>query len=164
MAALVDPFFVALALLTVGSALVALEARQLVYGAVSLALFFLFVGGLFVLLGAPFLAMFQIFINVGAVAVLIIFTVMFVSPQRWQERKSREGRLGLVGLLVVLLALTPLLYPIAQRLALTAGPPTLGGELGSLLFGPFRLALLLLAFLLAAAIVASVTLAKEEKG
>lgn len=160
-----DLAFIALASLTVGAAVLSLEARQLVYGAVSLALFFLFVGGLFALLGAPFLAMFQIFINVGAVAVLIIFTVMLVSPQRWQERRwPREARLGLVGLLITLFGLVPLLYPLVQGVGLLSSPPTLGGELGSLLLERYGLALVLLAFLLAAAIAASVTLAKEEKG
>ncbi|MER3601376.1 MAG: hypothetical protein C4339_01500 [Nitrososphaerota archaeon] len=161
---MVDLAFIALASLTVGAAVLSLEARQLVYGAVSLALFFLFVGGLFALLGAPFLAMFQIFINVGAVAVLIIFTVMLVSPQRWQERRPREARLGLVGLLITLFGLVPLLYPLVQGVGLLSSPPTLGGELGSLLLERYGLALVLLAFLLAAAIAASVTLAKEEKG
>src|SRR3712207_5803676 len=76
-----DPIFIAVAVLTVGTAILALEARELIYGAIALAISMLGIAGFFLLLDAPFVAMFQIAVYVGAVAVLIIFTVMLVRTQ-----------------------------------------------------------------------------------
>ncbi len=63
-----DPIFIAVAVLTVGTAIIALEARELIYGAISLAISMLGIAGFFLLLDAPFVAMFQIAVYVGAVA------------------------------------------------------------------------------------------------
>src|SRR3546814_11664694 len=46
------------------------------YGAIALAISMLGIAGFFLLLDSPFVAMFQITVYVGAVAVLVIFTVM----------------------------------------------------------------------------------------
>ncbi len=74
-----DIAFVVISALTIGSAIVALEARQVVYGAIALAFSFLGVAGLFIVLDATFVALFQIIVYIGAIAVLILFTVMLVT-------------------------------------------------------------------------------------
>src|ERR671914_2146224 len=76
-----DPVFIGVAVLTVGTAIIALEARELIYGAIALAISMLGIAGFFLLLDSPFVAMFQILVYVGAVAVLVIFTVMLVRTQ-----------------------------------------------------------------------------------
>ena len=110
---MVDPVFVGLAVLTVGSAIIALETRELIYGAIGLAISMLGIAGFFLLLDAPFVAMFQIAVYVGAVAVLIIFTVMLVRTQALFSIKEDKGRKAggivlmlfiMVGAGVVLLA------------------------------------------------------------
>ena len=40
-----DPIFIAVAVLTVGTAIIALEARELIYGAISLAISMLGIAG-----------------------------------------------------------------------------------------------------------------------
>src|ERR671932_1818951 len=87
-----DPVFIAVAVLTVGTAIMALEARELIYGAISLAISMLGIAGFFLLLDAPFVAMFQIAVYVGAVAVLIIFTVMLVRTQALFTTREDRGR------------------------------------------------------------------------
>ena len=42
-----DPIFIAVAVLTVGTAIIALEARELIYGAISLAISMLGIAGFF---------------------------------------------------------------------------------------------------------------------
>ena len=42
-----DPVFIAIAVLTIGTAIIALEARELIYGAISLAISMLGIAGLF---------------------------------------------------------------------------------------------------------------------
>ncbi len=51
--------------------------RNLFHAALSLLLTLLGVAGLFVLLSAPFLALVQILVYMGAIAILIIFVIMF---------------------------------------------------------------------------------------
>jgi len=91
-----DTLFIAVAVLTIGSAIVALETRELVYGAIALAVSMMGIAGFFLLLDSPFVAMFQITVYVGAVAVLVIFTVMLVRTQalffkKGGSRKKSRG-------------------------------------------------------------------------
>src|SRR5215510_16363964 len=78
---LADAVFFGVAILTIGSAIVSLESKELIYGAIALAISMLGIAGFFLLLDAQFVAMFQITVYVGAVAVLVIFTVMLVRTQ-----------------------------------------------------------------------------------
>src|SRR3990172_67241 len=80
---MVDSLFLALSLLTIGASIIALVSRELVYGAVSLAVSLLGIAGLFILLEATFVAMLQVIVFVGAIAVLIIFVVMLVRREKW---------------------------------------------------------------------------------
>src|ERR671923_2350402 len=87
-----DAAFYGLAMLTIGSAIVALESRELIYGAIALAISMLGIAGFFILLDSPFVAMFQIAVYVGTVAVLVIFTVMLVRTQALFTTKEDKGR------------------------------------------------------------------------
>jgi NADH:ubiquinone oxidoreductase subunit 6 (subunit J) len=97
-----DAAFYGIATLTIGSAIVALESRELIYGAIALAISMLGIAGFFLLLDAPFVAMFQITVYVGAVAVLVIFTVMLVRTQALFARREDRGRkaAGIILLLI----------------------------------------------------------------
>src|SRR5258708_40188886 len=64
------------ALITVGSAAVVGLARSLIYSAFALLFTFFGVAGLYVLLGADFLAATQLLIYVGGILVLLLFGVM----------------------------------------------------------------------------------------
>ena len=97
-----DPIFIAIAVMTIGSAIVALESRELVYGAIALAISMLGVAGFFLILDSPFVAMFQITVYVGAVAVLVIFTVMLVRTQALFNIIEDKGR-KLAGIIFMLI-------------------------------------------------------------
>ncbi len=64
------------AILTVGSAGVVVLARSLIYSAFALLFTFFGVAGLYVLLGADFLAAAQLLVYVGGITVLLLFGVM----------------------------------------------------------------------------------------
>ncbi len=68
--------FYVFALITVGSAAVVVLARSLIYSAFALLFTFFGVAGLYVLLGADFLAATQLLIYVGGILVLLLFGVM----------------------------------------------------------------------------------------
>ncbi len=71
----------------VGSALAVISARNPVHGVLFLILGFFNAAGLFILLGAEFLAMLLVIVYVGAVAVLFLFVVMMlnVTVERFRE-------------------------------------------------------------------------------
>ena len=89
---MVDAYFVGIAILTIGTSIIALESKELIYGAIALAISLLGIAGFFLLLDSPFVAMFQITVYVGAVAVLVIFTVMLVRTQDLFTIKDDKGR------------------------------------------------------------------------
>jgi NADH-quinone oxidoreductase subunit J len=80
--------FYVLAAVTVVSALLVVTARNPVHSVLWLIMAFFSAAGLFVLLGAEFLAMLLVVVYVGAVAVLFLFVVMMLDVD---FVKLREG-------------------------------------------------------------------------
>src|SRR5215468_7088178 len=71
-------FFWLFAFVCVASAIMVIAARNPVHSVLFLILAFVNAAGLFVLMGAEFLAMILIVVYVGAVAVLFLFVVMML--------------------------------------------------------------------------------------
>jgi NADH-quinone oxidoreductase subunit J len=84
-------FFYLFAGITVASAVMVVTARNPVHSVLFLILAFVNAAGLFVLLGAEFLAMILIVVYVGAVAVLFLFVVMMLDVD---FAELREGFLN----------------------------------------------------------------------
>ncbi|CUS77842.1 NADH dehydrogenase subunit J [Candidatus Kryptonium thompsonii] len=76
---LFDVAFYVLAFITVGSAIVVVSSRNIIYSAFALLFTFFGVAGLYVLLNADFIAVTQVLIYVGGILVLIIFGVMLTT-------------------------------------------------------------------------------------
>ena len=159
-----DAAFVALTVVAVGGAISALEAREIIYGAVGLAASFFGVASLFFLLDSPFVAVFQITVYVGAVAVLVLFTVMLVREGRWFG--DSMGPAARVAAVVTVVALIVSLVSsfIAAGLSTTseqATAPSFVG-IGQLLTGQYAPVLEILALVLAASVLGALTLAKVD--
>jgi NADH:ubiquinone oxidoreductase subunit 6 (subunit J) len=162
-----DPVFIAVAVLTVGTAIIALEARELIYGAIALAIAMLGIAGFFLLLDAPFVAMFQIAVYVGAVAVLIIFTVMLVRTQALfttKEDKKRKGA-GIALMLIIMLSLGALLLASGlngQFGDFNSSTAVDFTEIGELMLTYYAPALIILGLTLAGSVIAALALARRE--
>ena len=65
--------------LTIGSAILVVQSKKLVYSAYSLLFTLLGVTGLYVFLWADFLAVVQVVVYVGGILVLIIFGIMLTN-------------------------------------------------------------------------------------
>jgi NADH:ubiquinone oxidoreductase subunit 6 (subunit J) len=162
-----DPVFIAVAVLTVGTAIIALEARELVYGAVALAISMLGIAGFFLLLDAPFVAMFQIAVYVGAVAVLVIFTVMLVRTQALfttKEDRKRKGA-GIALMLIIMASLGTLLLAsgLNGQVGNFGGPSLVNfNQIGELMLTYYAPALIILGLTLAGAVIAALALARRE--
>jgi len=97
--------FYLLATVAVVSALLVVTARNPVHSVLWLILSFFSAAGLFVLLGAEFLAMLLVVVYVGAVAVLFLFVVMMLDVDFVRLREGYARYLPLAGIVAgVLLA------------------------------------------------------------
>ena len=104
-------FFYLFAGITVASAVMVVTARNPVHSVLFLILAFVNAAGLFVLLGAEFLAMILIVVYVGAVAVLFLFVVMMLDVDFAELRQGFLNYLP-VGALVGVVLLAELLVVV----------------------------------------------------
>ena len=104
-------FFYLFATVTVGSAFAVISARNPVHSVLFLILAFFNAAGLFVLMGAEFLAMLLVVVYVGAVAVLFLFVVMMLDVD---FTELREGYLQYlpIGTVIGLMLLAELLMVV----------------------------------------------------
>jgi NADH:ubiquinone oxidoreductase subunit 6 (subunit J) len=159
-----DVAFVALAVVAVGGAVSALEAKEIIYGAVGLATSFFGVASLFFLLDSPFVAVFQITVYVGAVAVLLLFTVMLVREGRWfGDSMGPAARAAAVVTVIALVAslVSSFIAASFSTASEQATAPSFVG-IGQLLTGQYAPALEVMALVLAAAVLGAITLAKVD--
>ncbi|MBN8941418.1 MAG: NADH-quinone oxidoreductase subunit J [Rhizobiales bacterium] len=111
-------FFYLFAAVLVASAFMVIAARNPVHSVLFLILAFVNASGLFVLMGAEFLAMILVVVYVGAVAVLFLFVVMMLDVDFAELRQGFLQYLP-VGVLLGLVVLAELLMVL--------GSWTLGG-------------------------------------
>jgi NADH-quinone oxidoreductase subunit J len=104
-------FFYLFAGITVASAVMVIAARNPVHSVLFLILAFVNAAGLFVLLGAEFLAMILIVVYVGAVAVLFLFVVMMLDVDFAELRQGVLNYLP-VGALIGAILLAELLLVV----------------------------------------------------
>ncbi len=109
-------FFYLFAALTVASGAMVIVARNPVHAVLFLILAFFNAAGLFVLLGAEFLAMILVVVYVGAVAVLFLFVVMMLDVD-FAELRAGFIKNAPLGALVGLILLAELVLVLGVRLA-----------------------------------------------
>ena len=154
--------FYVFAALTVGSAMVVVFARSLIYSAFSLLFTFMGVAGLYVLLTADFIAVAQIMVYIGGILILLVFGVMLT--RRAVDVEISTGTLRVLpASAIVGIALATIGYTFYRtRWAEVDHVPDIEGttmELGELLMTtyvlPFEVAgILLLVTVMGAALIA----------
>lgn len=162
-----DLVFIAIAVMTIGSAIVALESRELVYGAIALAISMLGIAGFFLILDSPFVAMFQITVYVGAIAVLVIFTVMLVRTQALfsiTEDKNRKLA-GVIFMLIIIGGIGSLFIFSGindSTFGNFQGPAIDFTAIGEEMVTYYAPALIVLALTLAGSVIGALALARRE--
>ncbi|MEM9733498.1 MAG: NADH-quinone oxidoreductase subunit J [Pseudomonadota bacterium] len=116
-------FFYLFATITVASAFMVIASRNPVHSVLFLILAFFNAAGLFMLMGAEFLALILIVVYVGAVAVLFLFVVMMLDVDFAEMREGVLQYLPIGGVIGAILALELILV----FAGLTIGPVS-GGE------------------------------------
>jgi len=151
---------------TVGSAIVALEADEIIYGAIGLAGSLFGVATMFFLLNAPYVAVFQIAVYIGAIAVLILFTVMLVREEKWAKEVPATSLTRLAGALTGLAVFIALAFAvIATNLSQfsTLSNNATFFDIGVLISGGDAPVLLVLGLVLAASVVGALTLSRADR-
>ncbi|ODS00884.1 NADH:ubiquinone oxidoreductase subunit J [Methyloceanibacter methanicus] len=104
-------FFYLFAIVLIGAAVMVVSAKNPVHAVLYLILAFFNAAGLFVLLGAEFLAMILVVVYVGAVMVLFLFVVMMLDVN-FAELRAGVLKILPIGLVVGLLLLFELLFVV----------------------------------------------------
>jgi NADH:ubiquinone oxidoreductase subunit 6 (subunit J) len=161
---MVDSIFLALSVLTIGSAIVALEIRSLIYGSIALMLTLSGIAGFFLLLDAPFVAMFQLSVYVGSIAVLILFTVMLVRRDLiFNKVEDKHRRYAGIGLMVVLmLGIGTIIIGSGLKTMDTNSSAIDYKKIGEDFLTYYSPALIVMALILASSIIGAMTLARRE--
>lgn len=157
--------FVVLAVMGSVSAISVVLARNVVHAALYLVVTLLSVGGVYLLLGAEFVAWVQILIYVGAIVILFLFGLMLTKAPIGRDTLDHQNRWigGVVGL-GVFVGLV-LLIQQAFRVQDAVAPPSFQvttGAVGASLFRTYVLPFEAVSFLLLAALVGAVVLARKE--
>ncbi len=108
-------FFYLFSFVTIGSALMVIASRNPVHSVLFLIVAFFNSAGLFIMLGAEFLAMILVVVYVGAVAVLFLFVVMMLDVDFTELRQGFLQYLP-VGALVGIILLAELIAVLGGTL------------------------------------------------
>jgi NADH-quinone oxidoreductase subunit J len=155
--------FTALGVVGIVAGVRLVTARNVVHAALYLVVTLAMVGGVYLLLAVEFVAWVQVLIYVGAIVVLLLFGLMLTRAPIGREAldNQQRGFAALTGL-VVLVGLGILLWESFRdaRIDLEASGATAG--VGLSLFRSFVLPFEVVSFLLLAALVGAIVLARKE--
>ena len=163
--------FYTLAAFILGFAVLVVTTKDTVHSVLFLVLDFLFVAALYVLLGAQFLAAFQILVYAGGIVVLYLFVVMLVNLKRPPEAHSDPRRLTKLafGMSAAVLLELGAIAVYSSRLPATPiapGPamPVTGTteQVGWLLYTSYLIPFEIASMLLLVAMIGAIVLAKRE--
>jgi NADH-quinone oxidoreductase subunit J len=160
-----DLIFLAVALITAAGAVMTVISHNLVHAALFLAVTLAGIAGVFLVLRADFLAMVQLVVYVGAVAVLFLFGLMLTRAPIGREALDSQHRglaLGVSGTLFVLLSVLIVDAFGDVRVETVTGPRI--GDIGMALFRDWVLPFEVLSMLLLAALIGAIVLSRREDG
>ena len=156
--------FYLIAAVTVGSAAMVAFSRNIIYSAFSLLGTFAGVAGIYVFLGADFVAGVQVLIYVGGILVLVLFAVMLThritDVQITNRAVGRLPALVVVGILLFLLVQSIRETPWRKATEILYAPTT--AQIGDLFLQSYLLPFELASLVLLAALIGAVLISRKE--
>jgi len=154
--------FVLISVFTLAAALAAATLRKLMHAALCFAAGLVGLSAFFFLLGAEFVGLVQIFVYIGAVAVLIVFTILLTRRDADKDRGFNWS-----GGVVALAVLGGLIWAIIHTETVQATAPHIEPltvkQIGEALMTTYIWPLLSVGLLLTAALVGALILVMEDK-
>ena len=154
--------FLIIAIITLSGAFAAATLRKLIHAALCLVIAFVGLAAYFFLLGAEFVGLVQVFVYVGAVAVLIVFTILLT-----RREVNGTGGINWSGAIVALAVFGGLLWTILKTISLAIPAPQIEPltvkRIGEVLMTDFVWPLECVGLVLTAALIGALVLVMEEK-
>ena len=157
-------FFALLAAGVIGAGVAVVVLRRITAQALLMALSFASMAGMFLLLGAETIALFQVLIYVGAITILILFGVMFTKQDDRGYGLFFQQQTPWAAALVAVIALPVIALAFTFKDAPTPSPK--GGDLIPLaasLFTDYAFPFEVASVLLLAALVGAIVLVKRDE-
>lgn len=156
--------FYLFAVLIVVSAILVVSMRNIFHCALYLIICLFLVAGIYVLLHAEFLAVVQVLIYVGAVAILMIFAIMLTSKLAGREALMSNEQTGIGFFLTAVLALGLILSFKNTFFRVVDSVPESGStmRIGQLLMTDYVLPFELVSVVLLSALIGAILISRRE--
>ena len=160
-----DFIFYLFAAITIVSGLMVISSGNIVRSAYYLLATLFGISGLYVLLGADFVAVTQIMVYIGGILILLLFGVMLTSDITHIEIKKGKVAVlpAIVGVGVLLGSITSIMMRTNWKIELSKIPQTTTYDLGKLLITDYVLIFELLGILLLIAMIGAASMARRDK-
>lgn len=154
--------FLVISIFTIAAAFAAATLPRLIHAALMFAAMYVGLAAFFFLLGAEFVGLVQIFVYVGAVAILIVFTILLTRREKEAARAPAIGATAIAAAVFAALAWSIYKTP-TLRVAAPAAKSITVKQIGELLMTGYVWPLLCVGVLLTAALVGAMVLVIEDK-
>jgi len=156
--------FIITSLVTLGAALMVVTGKNIFHNALFMVLSFIGVATLYILLEAEFLAVMQVLIYVGAIAILIIFAIMLsrhlMAPG--QVQRNSQWWIAAVVTAALFLVLFFMLLRIGWPTEVSDLPSDVIASLGQSFMGTYVLPFEVASVILLVALIGSIIIARER--
>ena len=153
--------FIIIAILTLVGALAAACLRKLIHAALCLVVAFIGLAAFYFFLGAEFVGLVQVFVYVGAVAVLIVFTILLT-----RREDEAESGFNWAGVFVAAAVFAGLVWTILKTARVSIAAPVIEAltvkRIGEVLMTNYVWPLQCVGLLLTAALIGALVLVMEE--
>ena len=154
--------FLIIAIVMLSGALAAATLPKLIHAALFLVVAFIGLAAFYFLLGAEFVGLVQVFVYVGAVAVLIVFTILLT-----RREEENTGGLNWGGAVVAVAVFAGLVWAILSSSGVNAMPTAIEAltvrRIGEVLMTDYVWPLQCIGVLLTAALLGALVLVMEER-
>jgi len=154
--------FIILAVTGLAAAIRLVTTDNVVHGALYLVVTLAVVGGVFLVLGAEFIAWVQVLIYVGAIVVLLLFGLMLTKAPIGREALDNQQRALAAVVAIVVLAGLAFMVRDAFSGSQVDATPTTTAEVGTSIFSKFVLPFEVVSILLLAALIGAVVIARKD--
>ncbi len=163
---LYDIIFYLFAAITIISGFAVVSSKNIVHAAFNLLFTFFGVTGIYVLLGADFIAVVQVIVYIGGILILLLFGVMLTNKITSVDIKSGTLHVipAVLGVGIFAGVLISLMYTTNWKTSVLSDPGnTTIYNLGKLLITDYVLIFELLGILLLVALIGAASIARREK-